>query len=75
MSRADKQTTRVVYDVTVDHNTSLPTRIEMKMITSVRKGGENKEGDRLIFTFQYELKDFDQLARVEVPVGARKLLK
>lgn len=75
MSRADKTTTRVSYDVTVDHNTSLPTRIEMKMTTAVRKGNETAEGERLIFTFGFDLKDFDKVDRFEVPVAARKLLK
>ncbi len=76
MSRADKATTRVVYEIEIDHATKMPVGIDMIVTTQIRpEEGKASNGQHLAFKFDYTLGKFNEIKRFDVPRDAAKLLK
>ena len=76
MARAVRKSTRVVYEIEVNHETMLPVSVKVQLITDVLpKEGSKGPSERLAFNWNYELAKFNEVERFKLPKQVRKLLR
>ncbi len=75
----DKTLTNAIYDIEIDEKTYLPTKIRVLVMAGTRDGTE-REGRKIVggkhvaMHFTYDLKDFGEIEKPEIPKPAAKLI-
>ena len=82
LSRVDKTVSRTFMEIDINHETSLPEKFRMVVLTGVKGTGGDKNGkgrldneEHVAFHFEYTIGDIDEVAAFKVPPAARKLLQ
>ena len=80
LSRVDKTVSRSVLEITINHDTGLPEKIEIVLLTGV-KGTDGKDDRRLedeehvAIHFNYALGAINEVASFDIPAPARKIMR
>ncbi len=74
----EKSVTRSFYEITFDKENFRPTSLKMVVLAAVK--GEKidpklEKGEHVAFTFDYSFSSYGEIAKLDVPADARKILK
>jgi hypothetical protein len=78
LSGLDKTSTRCFYEIEIDHSNNLPKAVKMYVLTGVKGSSKDKnlENERHVsFIFDYSFNAYNQVAQIDVPKAAQKLLR
>ena len=71
----DKTLGAVVYEIDIDRENNLPTKITVYVLNGVRGGGNSVDGEHVTFRFDYTISDVGGVEPFSVPPEAAKQLR